>query len=83
LRAKVVGNGVTDKSKSRQMRTLIHAGLYAFGGAAWTFLALHIQEHFFWPQNLTPHQQRRLDSAKRWITLMGAIAGLLVSAYSN
>ncbi len=43
---------------------------------AWTFLALHIQEHFFWPEDLTPHQQRRLDSAKWWITLMGAIVGL-------
>ena len=63
------------------MRTLIHASFYTFGGAAWTFLALHIQEHFFWPEDLTPHQQRRLDSAKWWITLMGAIVGLLVSAY--
>jgi hypothetical protein len=40
------------------MRTLIHASFYTFGGAAWTFLALHIQEHFFWPEDLTPHQQR-------------------------
>jgi hypothetical protein len=63
------------------MRTLIHASSYTFGGAAWTFLALHIQEHFFWPEDLTPHQQRRLDSAKWRITLMGAIVGLLVSAY--
>jgi hypothetical protein len=30
-----------------------------------------IQEHFSWPEDLTPHQQRRLDSAKWWITLMG------------
>jgi len=66
-----------------EMRTLIHASFYTFGGAAWTFLALHIQEHFFWPEDLTPHQQRRLDSAKWWITLMGAIVGLLVSAYLN
>jgi len=65
------------------VRTLIHSGLYAFGGAAWTFLSLRIQEHFFWPKDLTPHQQCRLDSGKWWITLMGAIAGLLVSAYSN
>jgi hypothetical protein len=35
------------------MRTLIHASFYTFGGAAWTFLALHIQEHFFWPEDLT------------------------------
>ena len=54
------------------MRTLIHAGFYAFGGAAWTFLALHIQEHFFWPENLTPRQKQRLEIAEWWITLMGS-----------
>jgi hypothetical protein len=65
------------------MRTLIHTSFYAFGGAAWTFLALHIQERFFWPENLTPRQKQRLESAKWWITLMGAFAGVLVSVFSN
>jgi hypothetical protein len=63
--------------------TLIHAGLYVFFGAAWTFLVLHIQEHFFLPRDLNRSQSSRLESAKWWLTLMGAIAGLLVSASSD
>jgi len=54
------------------------AFLYAFGGAAWTFLSLHIQRHFFWPEDLTPKQQYRLEIANRWLTLIGAIGGLVV-----
>jgi hypothetical protein len=65
------------------MRTVIYGGLYAFGGAAWTFLALHIQEHFFWPKDLTVPQCRRLDMAKLWITLFGAIGGLAAFFASN
>jgi hypothetical protein len=65
------------------VRALIHAGLSAFGGAAWTFLALHIQEHFCWPENLTPRQKQQLEIAKWRITLMGAFAGVLVSVFSN
>jgi hypothetical protein len=56
---------------------IMEAALHAFGGAAWTFVALNIQEHFFWPDNLTQSQSSRLEAAKWWITLMGAIGGLI------
>jgi hypothetical protein len=54
------------------------AFLYLLGGAAWVFLALQIQEHFFWPEDLTPQQERHLRKAKWWLTMMGAIGGLVV-----
>jgi hypothetical protein len=54
------------------------AFFYIFGGAAWTFLTLHIQQHFFLPEDLTPRQSYRLEVAKWWMTLIGAIGGLLV-----
>ena len=57
------------------------AAVYVFCGAAWTFLVLHVQEHFFLPDNLDPRQLSRLERAKWWITLIGAIGGLVVFFY--
>lgn len=65
------------------MKAGIYAALYAFGGAAWTFLMLHIQEHFFLPKDLTPHQLSRLETAKWWMTIIGAIGGLIVYYYTS
>jgi len=60
------------------MHAINQAALYAFGGSAWTFLLLNVQERFFWPDDLTPRQSYRLEIAKWCITLIGAIGGLLV-----
>ena len=51
------------------MTDLVHA----FFGAAWTYMVLHIQEHFFLPKDLTGEQLLRLQKAKWWLTLLGAI----------
>jgi len=53
------------------------AFLYAFAGAVLSFLVLHIQEYFFWPIDLTPHQLQRLEASKWWMTSIGAILGLI------
>lgn len=60
------------------MNPVILAALYIIGGAFWTFITLHIQEHFFLPKDLTPDQANRLEKAKWWLTLIGAIGGLIV-----
>jgi len=31
------------------MGAIMQAALYAFGGSAWTFFLLNVQERFFWP----------------------------------
>ena len=56
---------------------ILRMALSVFGGAAWTFMVLHIQEHFFMPKDLTGEQLQRLGKAKGWITLIGAIGGLV------
>jgi len=60
------------------MSSIIRAALYVFGGAAWTFLSLHIQQHFFLPDDLTARQLLRIEKAKWVLTLIGAIGGLIV-----
>ena len=60
------------------MDAIMQAALYAFGGSAWTFFLLNVQERFFWPDDLTPRQSYRLETGKWWISLIGAIGGLLV-----
>jgi hypothetical protein len=63
---------------SLQLNPIPEAAPYSFGGAAWTFVVLNIQEHFFLPDDLTPQQLHRLEKAKWWITLFGTIGGLIV-----
>jgi hypothetical protein len=71
-------SGDCEQSAS-EMREVIDVALYAFGGWAWTFFALSIQENFFWPEDLSRQQKDQLVRGKWWITLMGAVGGAIIA----
>jgi hypothetical protein len=57
---------------------MLKAFFFAFAGALWSNVTIAIQMHFFLPDDLTREQHDRVNLSLRWLTLMGAIGGLIV-----